>query len=97
MQVLNTTGRVIFAGGYMFIPARPLEVGNLANLSKKVPRVAELVAQGALQKVTAAQAKKAEQDFASEELAALKKAAADKGLDDSKCKTKDDYIALLKG
>lgn len=97
MKLLNTTGRVIFAGGFMLVPSRPLEVGNVTALAKKVPRVAQLMALGALQKVTAKQAKEAEKDFAAEELASLKKAAEDKGLSTANCKTKEDYVALLKG
>ena len=42
-------------------------------------------------------AKKVEQDFEKENLATLKKAAKERGLDTSKAKTKQDYIALLKG
>lgn len=97
MKLLNMTGRVIFAGGFMLVPSRPLEIGNLAALTKKVPRLAVLLADGALQKVSAKQAKEAEQDFAKAELASLKKAAEDKGLSTADCKTKEDFLSLLKG
>lgn len=96
MKVLNTTSRVIFAGGFMLVPARPLEIGDIKALTAKVPRFSELLKNGSLQKISEAKAKKAEKDFEAEELASLKKAAEDKGLDTKGCKTKEDYVKLLK-
>ena len=97
MKILNKTARVIFAGRHMLVPARPCEVGDVEELAKKVPRMAELLASGEIEKISEAVAKKVEQDFEKENLATLKKAAKERGLDTSKAKTKQDYIALLKG
>lgn len=97
MKLLNKTARVIFAGGYMIVPARPIDVSNFEDLVKKVPRVAEMVEKGELVKISEAQAKKMEIDFEKENLDTLKKAAKEKGLDTSKARTKQDYIDLLKG
>ena len=97
MKLLNKTARVIFAGGYMLVPARPIDVSNFDGLVKKVPRIAEMVESGEIVKISEAQAKKLEMDFEKENLDTLKKTAKEKGLDISKARTKQDYIDLLKG
>ena len=97
MKLLNKTARVIFAGGHMLVPARPIDVSNFDDLVKKVPRIAEMVESGEIVKISEVQAKKLEMEFEKENLDTLKKAAKEKGLDTSKARTKQDYIDLLKG
>ena len=97
MKLLNKSARVIFAGDVMLVPARPLEVGDVDKLTEKYPILSDFIKAGDLVKVSAGEAEKAELDFEKANLAMLKKAAEDKGLDTSNAKTKQDYINLLKG
>lgn len=97
MKLLNNTARVIFVSAYALVPSRPCEVGNIEELMEKVPRLAELIKSGDVQKISAAKAKKTEQLFEKNSLSELKKAAEDNGLDTAQAKTKQDYIDLLKG
>lgn len=97
MKLLNKTARVIFAGAYMLVPARPIEISNFDDLVKKVPRIAEMMENGDIVKISEAKAKEVERDFENANIDTLKKAAKEKGLDTSKARTKQDYIELLKG
>ena len=97
MKLLNKSRRVIFVGGYMLVPVRPVEAGNVDELVKKYPILKEYMDNDEIAKVSDSKAKKLEIDFENANLAALKKAAEDKGLDTSNAKTKQDYINLLKG
>lgn len=97
MKVLNTSSRVIFVGEHMLVPARPLEVGDVDKLTKKYPILADFIKSGEVIKVSDKEAEKVELDFENANLAALKKAAEDRGLDTSNAKTKQDYLNLLRG
>lgn len=97
MKLLNKSRRVIFVGGYMLVPARPVEADNVDELVKKYPMLKEYMDNDEIAKVSDSKAEKLEIDFENANLAALKKAAEDKGLDTSNAKTKQDYINLLKG
>ena len=56
MFVVNRSQAVVKFDNYIFVPNKPLEVTDLANLKKKYPLMAEMLAEKSLQEIDKAQA-----------------------------------------
>ncbi len=95
MKIVNKTEHIVAVGGTLLVPAKPVEISNFNELTKRYPTFAEMVANGEIEKVSEEEAAIMAEELEKQTVEGLKEFARNRGIAIDGLKKKADIVDAI--